>query len=350
MENVEEPQVKISFVGDVLPANLPYTIDYGNYDKLNSQNFNSLEKQSDIFFANLESPILANSSGKTPFSGNPRIIDFFHRIGINIVTIANNHILEQGADGFHETVRLLRENGIKVVGINEKNTSNIEYFDIENIRIGFAAFNGVHDIKNPGLYAELNESGIALALENMGKGNASFKILSFHWGNEYIETPSVYQLELARFAIHNGCDLIIGHHPHIIQKYEVIDNKHVFYSLGNAYFDYLFTNSVKIGLRVDCRVTKSEMKLDYYCISSASLGFNRIAGDSAKYLLNDDEKKACIDKAYGAHYLDRLKKIRLRYRIKMKLFMFALLFSLPIKQKYVLIRNIGSALISKIVK
>lgn len=341
----------MSFVGDVLPCNLDYTIGFGNYNKINislnnSKNVN--EQKPNIFFANLESPILQKANSSIPFSGNPKIIRLFQNYGINIVSIANNHILEQGIPGFYETISLLRDNGIRVIGINDNNTSNIETFNIGNKIISFAGFNGIHDISNPGLYARLTMQGIDLAIQRMNEMQSTFKILSVHWGNEYISLPNPEQIQMAHFAIEKGCDLIIGHHPHVVQRIEVIRNKHIFYSLGNAYFDYLFAPKVKKGIRVDCVLSNNDFMVEYYFISSQNIGFKKIEDDTAVLLLSEKELKWQRSIFYDDWFYKKLKKIRFIYRLKMKSFLIGLFFQLPISNKLTLIKNIKRVIISKI--
>ncbi len=339
--NVNKDNIKISFVGDILPANLPYTLGFGNYDLLNQESLIDNISKPDIFFANLESPILSDSTSDEAFSGNMQILDYFIAKGINIVSIANNHILEQGEVGFYETVQLLKSKNIKVIGLNEEGTSNIESFSFNGNTICFAAFNAVHDIPNKGLYAELNESAIEQALQKMDELHATFKILTFHWGNEYFAYPNPEQIRIANFCVKQGCDLIIGHHPHVVQKAEIIDSKHVFYSLGNACFDYLFTGAVKVGLRVDITLNKNTPEIRYYPIATKGFGLKKMAEKHASLLLTEKEIIRQNEKSYINWYNQKIKKIRLAHRIKMKIYLLWLFIVLPVQNKYKLYRNVS---------
>jgi gamma-polyglutamate biosynthesis protein CapA len=336
--------IHLSFIGDVLPANLPYTLGFGNYDILNGESFEDTYPNPDIFFANLESPVLSESSSDEPFSGNAKIIEYFLKRGINIVTVANNHILEQGESGFHETVRLLKEKGIKVIGINEGGTSNIECFEIKNMKICFAAFNAVQDISNPGLYAELSINALDLALQKMEDMQATYKILTFHWGNEYYQYPNPEQVKIARHCIDKGCDLIIGHHPHVIQKVEVIKEKYVFYSLGNACFDYLFTPSVKVGLRVDIELNNNIPDIQYYPISANGFGLKKYGDMRNSLLLSENEVLRQNENSYQSWYSQKIKKVRLVHRIKMKMYLLWLFIVLPFQSKIKLFNNVDKHL------
>lgn len=341
---------RLSFVGDILPSNMPYTECIGNYDKIDITIIDETYDKPDIFFANLESPILFESNNNIPFSGNPKIINLFKKVGLNIVSISNNHILEYGEKGFNETIKILREQNIKVVGIQEDNTSNIEFFNIKNQLIAFAGFNSIHDLINPSLYAELNIYSIDQALQKMRNINATFKIFSIHWGNEYMKFPNPDQIKFAKYAIENGCDLIIGHHPHIIQKIERMNNKYIFYSLGNAFFDFLFCNNVKKGLRVDCELTKNNITVKYYFISTINFGFEKINGNvkSLALSINEIYKQNLI--SYKSWHNRNTKIIRAIHRFKMKLFIFEMFIKLPFSKKYQLLKNIKNLLNLKIKK
>ncbi len=342
-----QKEIKISFVGDILPGNLPYTKGFGNYKALDKDSLIQAVDKPEIFFANLESPVLLRDGNNESFSGNPRIIEVLKKQGINIVSISNNHILEHGNSGFFETIKLLRENNIKVIGIYKNGTSNIETFRIGDQLITLAAFNAVHDINNPALYAELNQAGIELALEEMEKAGTTFKILTFHWGNEYISLPNPEQVKTARFAIEKGCDLIIGHHPHVVQKVEIINNKYVFYSLGNAYFDYLFTSKVKKGLRVNCRLANQKLDINYHYISSHSIGFKKIKGNIDVLRLSEKEIERQNSNSYSRWFSKKIRHVRFIYRLKMKFFLLELLFTLKLSNKLILIKNTKQVLLSK---
>lgn len=343
----KENEIKLSFVGDILPSNMPYTVGFGNYEEINELIVEDCQNKPNIFFGNLESPILNDSDTNIPFSGNPQIVGLLKKVGINIVSIANNHILEQGKNGFYETIQILRDNGIKVVGINQDGSSNIECFSIRGRVIAFGAFNTVHDIVNPGLYADLTEEAVTKVLARMVELRADFKILSVHWGNEYYSLPNPRQLELAQFAMDQGCDLIIGHHPHVVQKVEIIDGKYVFYSLGNAYFDYLFSPQVRRGLRVDGVLDKNTFELTYYYISTATFGFSRIKRKTNDLILSCEQKQKMIPRSFGESYTRKIRIVRFLNRILMKVYLFKLFTLVPNKTRSKLLKNIYTILSTK---
>ena len=137
-----------------------------------------------------------------------------------MVSIANNHILEQGIKGMFSTKEALKKNCINYVGEFHDGTSNIETFEANGIRIGIAGFNDIHNIENGNIYAEYSEQNVKKALDIMSALELDYKIIIFHWGDEYIHIPSRIQIEAAHKFIDRGADIIVGHHPHVIQPVE----------------------------------------------------------------------------------------------------------------------------------
>lgn len=252
--------IKISFIGDIFPGELPYTVGYGIRTQF-SKHLGSLWKGSilellgsnDIICGNLESPLVSEKNAlKMTFLGDPEFALFLRECGINVLNVANNHILEQGEKGFRSTVQVLKENEIGIIGCHDNTNSTVHYKETKGKKIGIAGFSNVdlHMIKNDGLFTVLNEEKVLESLYRMKSENADFKILCFHWGNEYINIPSLEQRKLARKFIDEGADVIVGHHPHVIQPWEKYKHGHIFYSLGNFMFDYIHSEIVSKGLVV----------------------------------------------------------------------------------------------------
>ncbi len=88
--------------------------------------------------------------------------------------------------------------------------------------------------------------------------NSDFQIVYVHWGIEYEQESSLAQKKLANRFVEAGADLIIGHHPHVVQEVDYIDGVLVFYSLGNYIFDQYFSDSVQNGLLLHIDLTKNK--------------------------------------------------------------------------------------------
>ncbi|PIJ62138.1 CapA family protein [Mesotoga sp. H07.pep.5.3] len=231
--------------------------------------YSSVEKslfQSEIVFANLEFPI----DTRFPESAFPKFngsFEYFEKVvtplGINVMNIANNHSLDRGIEGLRSTRTFLNDRGIHCVGFGEESRFSIIPFD--KVRIAVSGFtfgtNGATvdsesslNVANLNTFedAETALSKIIPIVESMSE-EASVIVLSLHWGLEFENKPTEMQVEVARKLCDEGVDLIIGHHPHVLQPLEVYLNARgstslIIYSLGN------WISSMKAK---DCRITAS---------------------------------------------------------------------------------------------
>ena len=169
-------KLNLVFVGDIFPANMGYNIGFGvasQFAQNNGESWLDILKQyfskTDISLANLESPLIAkekNHQGKA-FVGSRDFTLLLKKSGINMVSIANNHILEQGIKGVSSTKKALKNNCIHYVGEFHDGTSNIETFEPNGIKISIAGFNDIHNIENSNLYAEYSDQNVIKALNIM---------------------------------------------------------------------------------------------------------------------------------------------------------------------------------------
>lgn len=348
--------ITIMLAGDVLPANLPYTKGFGIASMFLEhmgtywvKNVKRFFINSDIVFCNLESPLNSdkNCINSKAFSGHYKFAEFLKRLGVNIVSIANNHILEYDKKGFLSTIEALENQKIKYVGKSINGLSNIEIFLFNKKRLGFAGFNQVHDIRNPNLYANLTKRNVLNTIQKMIELRLDYKILSLHWGDEYINIPSRVQIELAHEFIDNGVDIIVGHHPHVIQPIEEYKNGLIFYSLGNCIFDMLFSNSIRIGILAKIIIPQeNKLKYELYPIYlSENVPF--IAFDKIKFykaLRKYNEKMSKIKnlspKKYDRYYKSKRTINQIKHRFYMKLYLFVLFYKISYKHKQILLKNI----------
>lgn len=330
--------VNLTIAGDLFPANLPDTIGYGIASQFLihrgspwSEVLARFFTDSDISFANLESPLIEDKemASNTCFAGNYEFTSILNKIGINIVSIANNHILEQGTHGFFSTIKHLEKNDIKYIGKNVDDNSNIVIIQIKNTKLAFAGFNAIHNIHNPNLYANYCEKSIIASINKMKSLNADFKIISLHWGDEYINIPSSNQIKSAHTFIDCGADIIIGHHPHVIQPVEKYKNGLIFYSLGNFFFDMTWSKNVRRGMVINLFLEKD--KSIRYEIAPIFLNSdfiplpvkNRKKTDNllvknlrkVNYLFNENPDK------YDRYYSAKRRRNHLWQRILMKVFL-----------------------------
>ncbi len=217
-----------------------------------------LWRDADIVIGNLETA-LTNGEGisveKTYRFRNPpeKVAPALKRAGITLVSLANNHSMDYGQEGLLDTFAALDGQGIKYhgAGLDVRAARQPVIFPLPNgIKVGFLAYSMTLP---PEFWASPTSPGTAFGHERWVredvrhlKKQVDLVVVSFHWGVEKSTTLRDYQPALAHAAIDEGADLIIGHHPHILQAMELYQNKPIMYSLGNYTFG-TYSNSVFSG-------------------------------------------------------------------------------------------------------
>lgn len=251
----KEDGIKLTFIGDLLASDTDYTIGVGISSNIDSllKYYGEQEKSplvgSELVISNLESPLITDISRlQMPFAGNPAIINLLKILNISVITIANNHILDHGIDGFYQTISLLSKNGFKFIGSIEDSLSRITILEQRNYKIALAGFTAFPARLEKTFLAPIEQDILLGTLKQIKKLSPDYIIYSFHWGNEYVNIPSPSQVKLAHDMVDMGVDIIIGHHPHVIQPVERYKNGLIFYSLGNFLFDMFWSENVRNGI------------------------------------------------------------------------------------------------------
>ncbi|MGO9380343.1 MAG: CapA family protein [Dissulfurispiraceae bacterium] len=192
-------------------------------------------------FINLECPITnLNHPPKKPFSFNvdSSFVGILTAAGISHATLANNHTDDQTMAGATETYNFLIENGITPIGLKAKNDTTCVPAEINLGKRKVAVFGALGiDLKISNIWYGRNRFFLK-SVQTYKKNNpSSFVICYLHWGIEYLKFPSFDQVQLAEKLIDVGADMIIGHHPHVIESIRYYKGKPIFYSLGNLIFD-----------------------------------------------------------------------------------------------------------------
>jgi poly-gamma-glutamate capsule biosynthesis protein CapA/YwtB (metallophosphatase superfamily) len=158
------------------------------------------------------------------FCSSETILPILSQLGRNVANISNNHSLDAGLNGKNKTESLLLKNNISSFGDDK-----VEYRTIRGIKVALHGYNLLETD------ATKNKK-ICTALDT-DKAQNNKIILSLHRGKEYASTRSPSQEGLAKYFIDCGADVIIGHHPHVIQDIQRYKDKPIIYSLGNFLFD-----------------------------------------------------------------------------------------------------------------
>jgi len=206
------------------------------------KNIKELFPKDALVFGNLETVLSIRGNPiekRVPLRVNPEKIHYLKDARFSIVNIANNHIMDYGEEGLSDTIDVLRKSSIRFIGAgrNIKEAIKPELIKKNGLRIGFIGFTSAGIIAKEESIgcAPLAKEFILNSISELRK-KVDILVISLHWGIEYIFYPSPEQQNLARLLIDKGADLIIGHHPHVIQGIEEYKNKLIIYSLGNCNF------------------------------------------------------------------------------------------------------------------
>ncbi|MFC1622331.1 CapA family protein [Patescibacteria group bacterium] len=237
-------EVVLIATGDIIPARSVNAqgIRYKN-PKWAFENISSLLKSSDLTLINLETPLIDNcpttDSGMI-FCGRVENIEGIVESGVDVVNVANNHFGNYGINGVIETVNNLRDNNMTISGL----PSQPEYKEVRGIKFSFLGYN---DIGTQVGIEQANDEIIKKQVKK-AKENSDVVVVSFHWGVEYVATPTKRQKHLAHLAIDSGADLVIGNHPHWEQSEEYYKEKYIKYAHGNTIFDQMWSEETKKGV------------------------------------------------------------------------------------------------------
>jgi len=218
-------------------------------------------KEADITFGNLENPITTGATiapYELTLRADPGVENALKNVGFDILSLANNHTPNLGIQGLADTFDYLSKVGIAYVGggRNAVEANKPIYITRKGITFAFLAYNDTDVV--PAYYeATDTRAGTAfMRSEKMivavkeAKQKAKFVIVSMHAGNEYTDRPNDSQMSFAHQAIDAGAELVIGHHPHVVQPIEKYNRKYILYSLGNFIFDQNQSDEVKQGLAI----------------------------------------------------------------------------------------------------
>jgi hypothetical protein len=264
-----EPRFSVLAAGDVMlggrarPLVAEHGADYP-FDGVRP-----LLQHADVVIGNLEGP-LARHAPKVDrtysYRVDPRLAASLARAGINVVTLANNHLMDCGREGVVETLQALACAGVTPVGagVNREAAHDAAILQAGPLRIGLLGY-----YWNRRCAATEDAPGGAMdppeALrDDIGglRGRVDRVVVAFHWGVPYERETSPEDRAKARFAVDCGADAVIGHHPHVVQPMEVHRGCPIFYSVGN--FAFGSGNSRGEGLLVGLRFEEIRTVVEVY--------------------------------------------------------------------------------------
>ncbi len=349
--------MKINIAGDL----------YINEKLLNE---NLLSKEIEAIFTkkcvnivNLECPIInedcqpITKTGPNIFS-NKKIINHLKQINTNIVTLANNHILDFGETGIINTCKELSLNHIKYIGVVKNSKYSLEpiILEEESFKVGIINF-----CENEWSIATEDRAGAYpldlinnYRLINELKDKTDYIIVIHHGGHEFYPYPSPRIKKLFRFFVDIGVDVVVNHHSHCIGGYELYKNKHIFYSLGNFCFTLSNRNlswyeglilSLNINQEsIGFELTPVKQDIETYHLNICSMSDrNRILKriEKANTIISDDIKLNSEFTKYINNNINRLRMFsplnflkpkiikRILFKFKIDKFLISRDFNLP---------------------
>jgi poly-gamma-glutamate synthesis protein (capsule biosynthesis protein) len=248
----KKAELELTFVGDVIFGRYRAS-GYDHIPQGEHQVFEAMAEfmRSDALFGNLETPLTRELPERSPigskFSFGASLEDAQHLVKAKFVAVslANNHWADLGRKGAEETPGLLEELGVVPLGAAAMPPDNfrVETVEVEGWKLGFVA---ITTRSNTPMFKDRPIAPYLLTSEIKGKvgpliASARDKhdlvIVQIHWGEEYADDPAYTQVHAAHAMIEAGADLVIGHHPHVLQGFELHEGGFIAYSLGNFLFE-----------------------------------------------------------------------------------------------------------------
>ncbi|MDE7434385.1 MAG: CapA family protein [Lachnospiraceae bacterium] len=263
-------ETTLLFTGDVLFANsFANCYNRGGIEAVVSQDMLNAMTQADITMVNEEFPFSSRGTKmedkQYTFRADPSYVKALTEMGVDIVSLANNHILDYGKEALSDTFATLDAEGILYAGAGDslERAKEVQLIEKNGKTFGFLAASRVipvvdWNIENgaPGVLATYDETRLVEAIEE-ARDQCDVLVVFVHWGVEHQSMPEAYQRSLAQSYVDAGADLVIGAHTHCLQGIEFINGKPVFYSLGNFIFgtDISQTMAVQVTVEEDNTLT-----------------------------------------------------------------------------------------------
>lgn len=301
---LEEPvELLLTFTGDcILGTDEFFAWDTGfnaYYEMYGPEyfldNVRGIFQADDLTIVNMEGTLTEETERldkQFAFKGEPEFVDILASSSVEAANMANNHSHDYGEQSFLETVNVLERNGIQNFGYDDT-----AILTVKDVKVGFF---GIYELDD-------HLERIPQVKANMAKlkeDGADIIVAVFHWGNELETVPDENQITLAHLAIDEGADVVVGHHPHVVQGIDTYKGKTIAYSLGNFCFGgntrptemdtMIFQQKFTIDTALE--ITDSEYKIIPCSVSSDS-EFNNyqpvvLTGSEAERVQNIIEERS----------------------------------------------------------
>ncbi len=294
----EPVTLTISSIGD---CTLGTDINFAHSTSLNAfydlygpdyffQNVRSVLESDDLSIVNMEGTLTESNQRQNKtyaFKGPAEYSDILVKGSVEAANLANNHSKDYGDQSYTDTVTALEDSGIPTFGFDR-----VKILDIKGVKVGLT---GIYELAEH-LEKKQQVKDNITALKEAG---AQLIIINFHWGAEREYTPNNTQKTLAHLAIDEGADLVIGHHPHVLQGIEKYKDKYIAYSLGNFCFGGNSNPSDKDTIIFQQTFTIQNgtvQKDDQINIIPCSISSSASQNDYCPTVLEGEQKQKILDK------------------------------------------------------
>lgn len=287
-----QSEVTMVFSGDILLSS--YVLNNYENSGINgviSQELLGEMQSADLTMVNEEFPFSTRGTQaqdkQFTFRVDPSYVKIFQEMGIDVVTVANNHALDYGTEALSDTFQTLDGAGVAYVGAGDSKERAAQPYIAEmgGKTFGFLAASRVIpevswniDNQQPGMLCTYDSTRLCEAIHK-AKENCDYVVVYVHWGIERENMPQDYQRKLGQAYIDAGADLIIGAHPHVLQGIEYYNGKPIVYSLGN----YIFNQSIEKTMLLKVTVsTENETILQLIPASASGAKTSKLEGEKAR--------------------------------------------------------------------
>lgn len=273
-EEEKEKEVVLLLVGDImLDRGVEFYIKQNGGDwRFPFLKIADFLRKADLVFGNLESVISdkgENLGSVYSFRADPKALEGLAFAGLDVLSVANNHSMDYGMEAFLDSLQLLKQIGIAYVGggTNAESAHSLVIQEVQGTKIGFLGYTNLGSPlwqatdKTPGI-AWVDENTIFEFQENIAaaKEQSNILIVSLHFGEEYQTQPNAMQEFIAKSSVEAGADIVVGHHPHVVQPVVQYRQGWIAYSLGNFIFDQGFSPETMEGLLLEVIIQDKKIK------------------------------------------------------------------------------------------
>jgi poly-gamma-glutamate synthesis protein (capsule biosynthesis protein) len=249
--------VRLLFTGDILLSR-QVRREIEQTGRSPWESFSQLFQSANWVAGNLEGAVgdtrdcLPSASASPCFDIPPALIPLLAKAGFRALGIANNHAFDLGPAGHEASRQALRREGLDALSWEDSpHFVQLGAWDVAVIAVSLVP-------GRDGARVEIPSTQLRQKLR-LARSLADAVVVFVHWGSELLEWPDVAQRRAAEWLVRNGADVIVGHHPHVVQAPECVLGRPVFFSLGNHLFDQKYP-ATKRGLIADCRIRSGALR------------------------------------------------------------------------------------------